>query len=89
MAIDRLRKKVGKGRHLSSIKRDRQNEKRRDRNRDALSKMKTAVKRARAARSAEALKEAVPIIARTARKGIIHRKRAARLISRLTRAVQA
>lgn len=89
MAVDRLRKKVGKGRHLSSIKRDRQNEKHRARNRNALSKMRTAVKKVRTERSAEALKEAIPTIARTARKGMIHRKKAARLISRLTRSVQA
>jgi small subunit ribosomal protein S20 len=89
MATDKLRKKIGKGRHLSSLKRDRQNAKRRARNRNALSKMRMAIKGVRTARSAEALKEAIPTIARTAHKGIIHRKKAMRLISRLTKAARA
>ena len=89
MAPNKLRKKIGKGRHLSSIKRDRQNEKRRVRNRDAISRMRTTVKKVRTVRSEEVLKAAIPTIAKTARKGIIHRKKAARLISRLTRAVRA
>lgn len=89
MATDRLRKKIGKGRHLSSIKRDRQNAKHRARNRNALSRMRTAIKNVRATRSAEALATAIPLIARTAQKGIIHRKKAARIISRLTRAARA
>ena len=84
-----LKKKVGKGRHLSSIKRDRQNEKFRLANRSAMSKMRTAVKKVRTTKSPEALKSAVPIIARTAAKGIIHKRTASRLISRLTKSVRA
>lgn len=89
MATDRLKKKIGKGRHASTIKRARRAEKARARNKQALSRMRSAIKRARAARTAEALKEALPVIARTAQKGIIHRRKAARLISRLTRAMSA
>ncbi|MFH0799766.1 MAG: 30S ribosomal protein S20 [Pseudomonadota bacterium] len=84
-----IKKKIGKGRHASSIKRDRQNIKLRAKNKQVLSKMKTAIKKARADRTPEALKEVVPIIARTASKGIIHYKKASRLISRLTKAVAA
>ncbi|HPQ80992.1 MAG TPA: 30S ribosomal protein S20 [bacterium] len=88
MATDRLRKKIGKGRHASSIKRDRQNEKLRQKNRSAVSRMKSAVKKVRADRSEASLKEAVPVIARTASKGVVHKKTASRLISRLTKAVR-
>jgi small subunit ribosomal protein S20 len=89
MAIDRLKKKMGVGRHASAIKRARQNKKRRARNKMAMSKMKTAVKAARSARSAEGLAEAIPVIAKTAKKGVIHKRKAARLISRLAKFSQA
>ncbi len=89
MAKDRLRKKIGKGRHASSIKRDKQNLKLRAKNRSALSRMRTAVKKVRSERSEAALKAAVPVIARTASKGIVHKRTASRLISRLTKSVRA
>lgn len=89
MATDRLRKKISKGRHASSIKRDRQNIKNRARNKQALSKMRTAIKGVRASRSGEMLKTAIPVIAKNARKGTIHRRTASRLISRLTKMVNA
>lgn len=85
----KLRKQIGKGRHASSIKRDRQNEKLRQKNRSAVSRMKTAVKKVRAERTEESLKAAVPLIARTASKGIVHKRTASRLISRLTKTVRA
>lgn len=87
MAIDRLRKKIGKGRHLSTIKRARQNKARRLKNRGKMSAMRTAIKRTRESKSAAALKEAIPLIARMAQKGLIHKKKAERLISRLTKAI--
>lgn len=87
MATDRLRKKISKGRHKSSIKRVRQAKKRHAKNRHALSKMKTAIKSVRATKSPESLKIAIPIIAKTAAKGIVHHRTASRLISRLTRSV--
>ncbi len=89
MATERLKKKIGKGRHLSSIKRDRQSEKRRIRNRSAMSSMKTAVKAVRTQASPEALKKAIPIIMKTAKKGVIHRRKADRLVSRLTKHMNA
>ena len=87
MAIAKPKKKLGEGRHLSAMKRDRQNKKRYLRNRQALSRMKTAIKKLSTAPSQEALAQTVPLIAKTASQGIIPRKRASRLISRLTKAV--
>ena len=89
MAIDRLKKKIGIGRHASSIKRDRQSEKARARNRSAMSRMRTAVKSVRTEGTAESLKAAIPIIMKTAQKGAIHRGKADRLVSRLTKHVNA
>lgn len=89
MATDRLKKKIAKGRHISSIKRDRQNKKRQARNRHAMSQMRTAIKKVRTSKTEEELKASIPLIAKTAKKGIIHRRKASRLISRLTRAVRA
>lgn len=89
MAIERLKKKTGVGRHASAIKRARQDKVRRARNRHAMSHMKTVIKRVRTEKTAEALKLAIPIIAKTAQKGIIHMKKASRLISRLTKAVNS
>jgi len=89
MAIGKLKKKLGVGRHASAIKRSKQSEKQRMRNKDALSEMKTAVKKVRTELSKEILAKTIPVIARTARKGVIHKKKASRLISRLTRAVNA
>ncbi len=89
MATDRLKKKIGKGRHLSSIKRAKQNEKRRTRNKGRLSAMRTAVKAVRTEGTAESLKKAMPSIMKTAKRGIIHRRKADRLVSRLTKYVNA
>lgn len=89
MAIERLKKKIGIGRHHSAIKRARQNVKRRMRNKNTISTMKTAVKNVRQTATKEALAKTVPLIAKTAKKGIIHKKKASRLISRLTKATNA
>jgi small subunit ribosomal protein S20 len=89
MATNKLKKKIAKGRHASTIKRDRQSEKHRTRNKHDLSEMKTIVKAVRAAKTPEALAKAIPLIAKTAQKGVIHRRKASRLISRLTKAVTA
>lgn len=79
----------------SAEKRARQSLKRRDRNRDHLSTMRTAVKRLRKAVAAgdakgaqELLGGTVKTVDSTAQKGIIHRNAAARTKSRLTKAVQ-
>lgn len=87
MAI--VKKKLAKGRHMSSIKRNRQASKRRARNKQILSRIKTAVKKVRQTKSKDELKKAVPLIAKAATKGVVHKKTASRLISRLTKHVGA
>lgn len=80
--------------HKSAEKRNRQSQVRRMRNRVNRSKMKTVIRslnQAIEAGSAEeakaALAAAVPVIAKTASKGTIHKKNASRKISRLTKRV--
>ena len=80
----------------SAVKRNRQNELRRERNRADRSTMRSAVKNVRSSiengdvDGAKALlPEAVKTIDVTAQKGVIHRNTAARSKSRLVRAVQA
>ena len=76
----------------SAKKRMRTNEKRRQRNRAAKSALKTSLKRVEAlseANDTEALRrtalDTLSLIGKTRRKGVIHRKRAARLQSRVQR----
>jgi len=83
-------------RHISALKRARQNEKRRLRNQSRKTRVKNVVRQVRAAvaqNNAEeaqaALKSAIPTIARVAGKGTMHWRAAARKISRLTRQVNA
>ncbi|HWM87128.1 MAG TPA: 30S ribosomal protein S20 [Kofleriaceae bacterium] len=77
--------------HKSAEKRNRQRPKRQLRNRTALGSMRTALKKARAAldtKSAEAtalIKQAVQQIDKAVTKGVVHRRTASRLISRLSR----
>ena len=80
--------------HKSAEKRDRQSKMRRLRNRMNKSAMKTAVRQIEDALSAgseeqakAALQAAVPVIYKTAAKGSIHKKTAARKVSRLTKRV--
>ena len=80
----------------SQIKRNRQNEKRRLRNRAVRSEVSTRTKAAiEAAESdddetaAEALRQAVKRIDKAAAKGVIHKNTAARRKSRLAREIQA
>ena len=82
--------------HKSAEKRNRQSQVRRARNRVNRSKMKTAIKNLNSAIEAgsvdeakDALAAAVPVIAKTASKGTIHKKNASRKISRLTKRVNA
>jgi small subunit ribosomal protein S20 len=77
-------------------KRVRQAEKRRQHNMGQRSKVRTAIKQAAVAaqsgdkdRAAEALKESTPIIDSMARKGIIHKNKAARHKSRLNQRIRA
>ena len=78
----------------SAIKRNRQNVKRRAHNRHYRSSMRTEVKKVRDAieagdkdKAQSLLPGTVAIIQRVAQKGIIHRKNAARCVSRLNKAI--
>lgn len=80
--------------HKSALKRVRQSAMRRDRNRIVKTRMKNAVKQVRSAVSEKIaegidgqLNQAKSVIAKAAKKGVIHRKTAARKISRLARLV--
>ena len=77
--------------HKSAEKRVRQNEKRREVNRGNRSRLRTGIKRLRAAlESGEAgsaqtlLPETVSLIDKAVQKGVLHRNAAARYKSRLT-----
>jgi small subunit ribosomal protein S20 len=83
-------------RHLSAMKRARQNEKRRVRNQARKTRVKNVVRDVRQAvaeknldNAAAALKKATPIIAKVASKGALHWRTAARKISRLTKQVNS
>ncbi|MFP3928756.1 MAG: 30S ribosomal protein S20 [Desulfobacteraceae bacterium] len=79
--------------HKSAIKRARQNETRRVRNRSYKTRVKNVVKEVRAAaetspeEARERLSKAVSTIQKTAVKGIIPKNKASRKISRLSRQV--
>jgi small subunit ribosomal protein S20 len=77
--------------HVSAEKRMRQNEKRRLINRSNRSRLRTAIKKLRAAFSAQdqkelqaLLPETISIIDKSVQKGIIHKNAASRYKSRLT-----
>ncbi len=83
-----------KKRSKSVLKRIRQNEKRRLRNKSWITKIKTYVKKVEEAIAKNEkdaiqnlLKDAVKIINKAASKGIIHKNTASRKISRLTKKV--
>ncbi|NVN89535.1 MAG: 30S ribosomal protein S20 [Desulfuromonadales bacterium] len=80
--------------HKSAIKRIKQNAKKNARNRHVSSTLKTYIKRVREAVEAKdkesavaALKAAIPVIDKSATKGVIHSASASRNVSRLTRLV--
>lgn len=81
--------------HKSALKRNRQSQVRRERNRMNRSKVKTVVKNVEtamgvdgsAALAQEALVAAIPVIESAATKGAFHKKTASRKISRLTKKV--
>ena len=82
--------------HKSAIKRIRQDEKKRLRNRHIRSTLRTALKtigqkieEQNADESKALLNKTTSIIDKAATKGVIHNNNAARLISRLTRKVNA
>jgi len=80
--------------HKSAIKRIKQNEKKRLRNRHVRSTLRTFVKNVREAvagnnqdAAREALAAAIPVIDKAATKGVIHPSNASRSVSRLTKLV--
>ncbi len=82
--------------HPSALKRARQNEKRRIRNRAMRTRVRGLIKKVRQAiaegdpeRAQAALAQAVPVIDKAAGKGVLHRRNAARKISRLSRQVHS
>ena len=81
--------------HKSAIKRARQNEERRLRNRVTKTRVKTVTKAVtggaaeNAATAQDRLRIAQSTIDKAAKKGVIHRRAAARKISRLVRRVNA
>jgi small subunit ribosomal protein S20 len=81
-------------RNKSALKRQRQNEKRRLRNRYWKTRVKNVMKEVRMAveardlpRAEESLKKAVSIIQKTVSKGVLHLRTASRYISKLSRLV--
>ena len=82
--------------HKSALKRSRQNEKRRLRNKSVKTRVKNIVKRARLAVNEKSKEEAIKelnnaksTIDKAAKKGVIHKKTAARKTSRLSKIVNA
>jgi small subunit ribosomal protein S20 len=82
--------------HLSAIKRARQNEKRRLRNLQVKSTVKSFIKKVRVAiekkdveGAQKALSNAIPLIQKAHSKGVYHKNTSARKISRLTREINA
>jgi small subunit ribosomal protein S20 len=82
--------------HKSAIKRARQSEEQRVRNRSRKTRMKNVIRGLEEViagkapeKAAEELKKAVSVIAKTASKGVVHKNTASRKISRLTRGVNA
>jgi small subunit ribosomal protein S20 len=77
----------------SAEKRNRQRIRRRQRNLMHLTRVRTSIKKVRAALSegqaGDLLSEAVKLIDKAAQKGVIKRKTASRKISRLTKAARA
>jgi len=65
------------------------NKTRRTRLRSSVRKVEEAIASGDKAAAAAALKDAEPIIARTAQKGVVHRKTASRKVSRLAKRVGA
>jgi small subunit ribosomal protein S20 len=72
-----------------TVRRTSVNKARRTRLRSSVRKVEEAIASGNKEAAAAALKEAEPIIARTAQKGVVHRKTASRKVSRLAKRVRA
>ncbi|SLM27902.1 30S ribosomal protein S20 [Desulfamplus magnetovallimortis] len=81
--------------HKSALKRAKQNEVKRMRNKSTRSAMKTAIKKVQAAKDqgaeniTELMQYAQSVISKAAKKGILHQNTASRKISRLSKYVSA
>lgn len=82
--------------HKSALKRIRQNEVRKNRNRSVKSHLRNRIKSVLIAVSGKnyeeaqaALNQVIPVIDKAAAKGVIHESNASRKISRLTRSVNS
>jgi len=82
--------------HASAIKRAKQNERRRVRNLNLKTLVKSSIKRVRKAvekndveAAQKALQKTIPLIQKSRSKGAMHKNTSARKVSRLTRAVNA
>ena len=72
-----------------TVRRTEANKARRSRARSYARKVEEAIASGDKAAAAAALKEAEPVLARTAQKGLVHRKTASRNVSRLAKRVSA
>jgi small subunit ribosomal protein S20 len=72
-----------------TIRRTEANKGRRSRMRGYARKVEEAIAAGDKAAAAAALKEAEPVLARTAQKGLVHRKTASRKVSRLAKRISA
>jgi small subunit ribosomal protein S20 len=72
-----------------TVRRTEVNKARRSRLRSSVRKVEEAIASGNKQAAQAALKEAEPVIARTSQKGIVHRKTAARKVSRLAKRVGA
>ena len=72
-----------------TVRRTAVNKARRTRLRSSVRKVEEAIASGNKEAAAAALKEAEPIIARTAQQGVVHRKTASRKVSRLAKRVRA
>jgi len=72
-----------------TVRRTEVNKGRRTRLRSSVRKVEEAIASGNKDAAAAALKEAEPVIARSAQKGTVHRKTASRKVSRLTKRVSA
>jgi small subunit ribosomal protein S20 len=72
-----------------TVRRTVANKARRSRMRSYARKVEEAIASGDKAAAAAGLKEAEPVIARTAQKGLVHRKAASRKVSRLAKRVSA
>jgi small subunit ribosomal protein S20 len=72
-----------------TVRRTEANKARRSRARSYSRKVEEAIASGDKTAAAAALKEAEPVLARTAQKGLVHRKTASRKVSRLAKRVSA